>query len=70
LPGAQFGKSDVTDVVLTAHWTLGDGTILRLLANLSDEEIASAPRDWGTSIWGGTPGDRLPPWSVFWSIGG
>ncbi|MGJ4909773.1 malto-oligosyltrehalose trehalohydrolase [Bradyrhizobium sp. HKCCYLS2033] len=72
LPGASFGKADVTeDGCLTAHWTMGDGATLRLLANVSDNEVP-APRSGsaGTPIWGGTPGDRLPPWSVFWSIGG
>ncbi|MGY4306648.1 maltooligosyltrehalose trehalohydrolase [Bradyrhizobium sp. USDA 4369] len=72
LPGATFGTADVTDESrLTAHWTMGDGSRLRLLANVSDKEIAGPSNDVsGTPIWGGTPGDRLPPWSVFWSIGG
>ena len=50
---------------------MGDGSQLRLLANVSDKEIAGPSNDVnGTPIWGGTPGDRLPPWSVYWSIGG
>ncbi|MDU3128912.1 MAG: DUF3459 domain-containing protein, partial [Bradyrhizobium sp.] len=72
LPGATFGAADVTDEGrLTAHWTMGDGSQLRLLANVSDKEIAGPSNDVsGTPIWGGTPGYRLPPWSVYWSIGG
>ncbi|WP_316231020.1 malto-oligosyltrehalose trehalohydrolase [Bradyrhizobium sp. SZCCHNR1051] len=72
LPGAKFGDADVTDDGrLTAHWEMGDGRRLTLLANVSDKELAASPNGVpGTPIWGGTPGDRLPPWSVFWSIGG
>ncbi|GLH78295.1 malto-oligosyltrehalose trehalohydrolase [Bradyrhizobium sp. SSBR45G] len=72
LPGATFGEADVTDErCLSAHWVMGDGSRLRLLANVSDKAIASPSTEFrGTSIWGGAPADRLPPWSVFWSIGG
>ncbi|MGJ5178512.1 malto-oligosyltrehalose trehalohydrolase [Bradyrhizobium oligotrophicum] len=72
LPGATFGEANVTDDGhLTAHWVMGDGSRLRLLANASDKALANRSTEFpGTSIWGGTPGDRLPPWSVFWSIGG
>ncbi|WP_316198556.1 malto-oligosyltrehalose trehalohydrolase [Bradyrhizobium sp. SZCCHNS2002] len=72
LPGAHFGEAHVSDEgLLTAYWVMGDGTKLRLLANVSDKEIAgpSSPLP-GTLIWGGPPADRLPPWSVYWSIGG
>ncbi|BAM87807.1 putative maltooligosyltrehalose trehalohydrolase [Bradyrhizobium oligotrophicum S58] len=72
LPGAKFGDANATDDGrLSAHWVMGDGSKLRLLANVSDRELAFSPSEFaGTLIWGGTPGDRLPPWSVFWSIGG
>ena len=72
LSGATFGEADVTDDGrLTAHWVLSDGSKLRLLANVSDKEVAGLAGELpGTSIWGGAPGHRLPPWSVFWSIGG
>ncbi len=72
LPGATFGTAEVTEQgCLTADWVMGDGTALRLLANVSDKELAAPSSGFpGTSIWGGTPRDRLPPWSVFWSIGG
>ncbi len=48
---------------------MGDGATLRLMANLSANEIADAPSQAGKAIWGGEPGNRLPPWSVFWRIG-
>lgn len=72
LPGSRFGEAGVTDDGrLTASWMMGDGTTLRLLANVSDQEIAGRSGEFpGTVIWGGTPAGRLPPWSVFWSIGG
>jgi len=72
LAGAVFGKADAAeDGPLTASWRMGDSAMLRLTANLSPNEIADASRDTtGTPIWGGEPGGRLPPWSVFWRIGG
>jgi maltooligosyltrehalose trehalohydrolase len=72
LAHAHFGEAYATDNgLLTAHWHMGDGAMLRLTANLSSQEIAnrSIPAT-GTPIWGGDAGDRLPPWSVFWRIGG
>jgi maltooligosyltrehalose trehalohydrolase len=72
LAGATFGKADVTaDGLLTANWRIGNGATLRLVANLSSRDIANASQDIpGRPIWGGEPGGRLPPWSVFWRIGG
>ena len=71
LPGATFGKAEAgDDGLLTAHWIMGDDSRLQLLANVSPDEIAAPrARSAGGPIWGGTPTDRLPPWSVFWSIG-
>jgi maltooligosyltrehalose trehalohydrolase len=55
--------------LLRAGWRHPDGR-LQLLANVSGESV-ERPNDWshGGPIWGGEPGVRLPPWSVFWSIG-
>ncbi len=70
LKGATFGEAHAEDNgLLTAHWRMGDGATLRLMANLSASEIADAPAQAGAAIWGGDPGNRLPPWSVFWRIG-
>jgi maltooligosyltrehalose trehalohydrolase len=69
LAGAAFGSTQWDDRVLTADWRLGDGSRLWLLANLSDAKPRSPQMQAGTPIWGGTAGEILPPWSVFWSIG-
>jgi len=55
--------------ILRAGWRHPAGW-LKLLANVS-AEAARRPDDFadGAPIWGGAPGDALPPWSVFWSIG-
>jgi malto-oligosyltrehalose trehalohydrolase len=54
--------------LVRAAWGHPDARLL-LLANLTDG-TTQRPRDWvnGTAIWGGAPGETLPPWSVFWSI--
>ena len=59
------------DGVLTAHWRLGGPARLNLLANLGDMARPRPPLTRATrSLWGGSPPPELPPWSVFWSIGG
>jgi maltooligosyltrehalose trehalohydrolase len=72
LAGASFGDAHAADNgLLTAHWRMGDGATLQLVANLSNSEIArKASAASGISIWGGEAGDVMPPWSVFWRIGG
>jgi maltooligosyltrehalose trehalohydrolase len=72
LAGATFGEAHAADDGrLTASWRMGDGTTLQVLANLSPNEIAyPSTHTTGTPIWGGEAGARLPPWSVFWRIGG
>jgi maltooligosyltrehalose trehalohydrolase len=72
LAGASFGDARAAgDGLLTAHWGMGGGATLQLVANLSSTEIArKASAAIGTPIWGGEAGDLVPPWSVFWRIGG
>ena len=71
LKGASFGAAEAADNgLLTAHWRMGDGTTLRLLANLSEKDIARPEAATGTPIWGEAAGDRLPSWSVIWHLGG
>jgi maltooligosyltrehalose trehalohydrolase len=72
LAGASFGDADAADNgFLTAHWRMGDGATLQLVANLSNSEIArKASAASGTPIWGDEARDLMPPWSVFWRIGG
>jgi maltooligosyltrehalose trehalohydrolase len=69
LAGAAFGAARWDDRVLMADWRLGDGRALFLEANLSDAASPAAQMPAATPVWGGTPGDTLPPWSVFWGIG-
>jgi maltooligosyltrehalose trehalohydrolase len=71
LNGASFGDAAAADNgLLTAHWRMGDGTTLSLTANLSDKDITYSGKAPGAPIWGGMTGDRLPPWSVIWHLGG
>jgi maltooligosyltrehalose trehalohydrolase len=71
LAEVRFGTASADDSgLLSADWRMGDGTSLRLLANLSDRPIA---RDMGAAtgrnIWGGELADTIAPWSVFWHLG-
>jgi hypothetical protein len=70
LPAIERGAdARIDDGVLAAAWRGGDRR-LQLIANLSD---AAKPRPaliWGQPIWGNTPPQHLPPWSVYAAIGG
>jgi maltooligosyltrehalose trehalohydrolase len=76
LADASFDEARAEDDgLLTARWVMGDGMALHLFANLSSAEISRAAKrgrqqERGSPIWGGEPGDRLPPWSVFWRLEG
>jgi maltooligosyltrehalose trehalohydrolase len=71
LANATFGEARADENrLLTAHWRMGDGATLRLLANLSDQAIRHAPdQSAGTLIWGNELSDSVPPWTVLWRIG-
>jgi maltooligosyltrehalose trehalohydrolase len=69
LAAAAFGSAQWDDRVLTADWRLGDRSRLFLLANLSEARSRPSRMPAGLPIWGGTPSEILPPWSVFWAIG-
>jgi malto-oligosyltrehalose trehalohydrolase len=52
-------------------WTIDEGKVLSLAANLSDESTSNYPNLLGDVIWheGAEPtGDTMRPWSVRWSI--
>jgi len=72
LVGAAFGDGQAAENgLLTASWRMGDGTTLRLIANLSSADIAHpAGETAGRPIWGGEPAKAIRPWSVFWRIEG
>ena len=63
------GSADIQSKILTAHWPAG-GKSLLMLANLSDAPMQRPePLAWGNSVWGDTPPQALPPWSVYVAIG-
>jgi malto-oligosyltrehalose trehalohydrolase len=71
LAGARFGDASVEGCgLLSANWRMGDGTLLQLLANLSDQAIDTQNEMTGVKIWGGAAGGSIAPWSVFWTVGG
>jgi maltooligosyltrehalose trehalohydrolase len=71
LAGVTFGEARAaSNGQLMADWRMGDGATLRLLANLSDREIANTAGEFkGTLIWGSELELSVPPWSVHWRIG-
>jgi malto-oligosyltrehalose trehalohydrolase len=70
LASAAFGDAHAADNgLVTANWRMGDGTTLRLMANLSNSVIAHKPGELtGTPIWGGESGEMMSPWSVSWRL--
>jgi hypothetical protein len=48
---------------------MGDGALLQLLANLSDQAIDIQSKMTGTKIWGDDLSDAISPWGVHWHIG-
>jgi maltooligosyltrehalose trehalohydrolase len=70
LEGAAFGGAQAAENgLLTANWRLDDGATLRLLANLSNDDIPSAAKIDGTLIWGNELTGSVPPWAAIWRIG-
>jgi maltooligosyltrehalose trehalohydrolase len=70
LAGARFGDASVEgNGLLSAHWRMGDGMLLHLLANLSDQTISFQTEVAGTKIWGSDLSDVISPWAVHWHIG-
>jgi malto-oligosyltrehalose trehalohydrolase len=70
LKRATFGDARVSrEGLLTAHWRMGDGTTLRLKANLSSGAVANDRKEMtATPIWGEETGEAIPPWSVCWCL--
>jgi len=69
LAGAAFGDARTSDQgLLTAHWRMGDGATLKLLANLSTGASTGEYDLTGTRLWGGWSDGPIPPWSVVWRL--
>ncbi len=70
LTDARFGEASAgDDGLLSADWLMGDGTALRLLANLSDRPVTRHAVIRGTKLWGDDLSGVLSPWAVHWHIG-
>jgi 1,4-alpha-glucan branching enzyme len=69
LPGTRFGSAQRSGCVISAIWKMGDGSLLAVVANLS-KQTASRSTHAGEqlTIWTNAEPDRLPPWSVCWTI--
>ncbi len=64
------GEASLESSLLRANWPAG-GKTLMLLANLSESaKLRPDALSWGVPIWGETPPQELPPWSVYAAIGG
>jgi len=59
------------DGAISVRWTMGDGSCLRLVANLTGERPIGF-RPGGRRVWstGAVSDDALGPWGVIWSIDG
>jgi maltooligosyltrehalose trehalohydrolase len=72
IPGGEAGYRIVDERVLSVRWTLGDGSMLALLANLGPEPLGDTEWPPGERIYAseGVPGDsgELPGWSVAWHL--
>ena len=71
LAGAAFGEAHAADSgLLTAHWRMGDGATLHLLANLSDQSRRTSDRRPRARRSGAASRRKsISPWSVFWRLG-
>lgn len=74
LPGMRSGAqaARLGRTAMRIAWTLGDGSLLTLTANLGPDTVAGVPPADGRLLHAtpaaAVPG-RLPPWSVVWHLG-
>lgn len=70
--GGQSGFDVLGHSALHAHWQLGEGSRLTLLANLGATPVADVPAPAGRVLYttdaAWTAQSALPPWSVFWYL--
>jgi 1,4-alpha-glucan branching enzyme len=74
IPGGESEYRPVGDRGLSVRWTLGDGSVLTLLANLGQEPMGDHELPPGRRLYaseGVTDNGRdLPAWSVLWYLAG
>ena len=74
IPGGEAEYRIMGDRGLSVRWTLGDGFLLALLANLGPEPLEDPEWPPGERLYAseGVPGHRseLPGWSVSWHLAG
>ncbi len=72
IPGGETAYRLVGDRGLRVQWTLGEGSLLTLMANLGDEPLAGFEQATGSLLYateGATESEReLPAWSVAWYL--
>jgi maltooligosyltrehalose trehalohydrolase len=72
IPGGEAAYRLVGERGLSVRWTLGDGSLLALLANLGPESLDGFERPPGELLYAGEgatgDGSELPAWSVAWYL--
>ncbi len=72
IPGGETAYRLVGDHGMRVQWTLGDGSLLTLMANLGDEPLAGFEQATGRLLYateGATESEReLPAWAVAWYL--
>jgi maltooligosyltrehalose trehalohydrolase len=66
LPGRESAYRLVGERGLSVRWTLGDGSLLTLLANLGPEPLGGLERPPGEPLYASEDVSELPAWSVAW----
>lgn len=71
-PGGEATYRTIGDRGLEVRWTLGDGSLLTLLADLGPEPLGDVEQPPGRRLYAseGVQGRDLPGWSVSWYLAG
>jgi maltooligosyltrehalose trehalohydrolase len=69
-PGSSGSYEVIGPCAIKVRWTLGDGSTLSMLANLSPEPLDGVDMWTGRHIWleGTACGHSMSPWTVIWSF--
>jgi hypothetical protein len=75
MPGDSSRFYLIGERALLVEWRMGDGSILRLVANAGKKTLSSLPEVQGTVFYESEPGlagrlrhGNIPPWSVAWFL--